>query len=90
MATDESTAGFVYGFIGFIEKLASAVVIIAIQFSIGRLDTDILVGQGYKYIVSYGMTTLTILSAIVALIHHYVMKRQRPNQTLDREFVNEK
>ena len=72
MATDESTSGFVYGFISFIEKLASAVVIIAVQSFIGQLETDDQVGQGYKYIVSYGMTTLTILAAVVALVHHKI------------------
>ena len=77
VATDELTAGFVYGFISFVEKLASALVIIVVQTFIGQLETDIQVGMGYKYIVSYGMAALTLLAAIVALIHHYLMKRQQ-------------
>ena len=80
VSKDESSSGFVYGFTSFVEKVICGVVIMAIQFALDRLENcnkhDHYMPWFYQFIVGYGIGIVTILAAIISLVHFWLTKRK--------------
>lgn len=80
IATNESTSGFVYGFISFIEKISSGGVIMAVQFVLDRLQNCEEHGKYmpafYELIVGYGIGGITMLALLMGALHTGLTSRR--------------
>ena len=87
ISTDESSSGFVYGFLSFIEKVINGGVIMFIQIGFEKMKScpihAHLIDQFYMYLLAIGVGGTVGLCVIVSAIHWLLGMKQSPSKAVD-------
>ena len=76
ISSDESSSGFVYGFLSFIEKIVNGGVIMLIQVGFEKMKScpihAHLIDQFYMYLLALGVGAVVIICAFTAVVHWWL------------------